>query len=209
MYISRLQLRHDISPESIWHFNTSTYGLHKHLWRMMPGDQRSFLYRYNTDREEALVISKSEPAPNQNVWLLETKPFKPRLAAGQLLNFQLRFSPARRKERKRYDPIAAYRREHDCNWAEAVDAALNKWFHDRVDRLGFQVVQMVVDNYRQEKFTRRGNNIQFPVVDVRGVLKVTDQDAFQNTLKTGIGASKAFGCGMLLVAPVQYVDVDD
>lgn len=47
--------------------------------------------------------------------------------------------------------------------------------------------------------------VQYTSVDLRGVLAVTDSDKFRTSLLQGIGRSKAFGCGLLLVRPASPV----
>ncbi|MBL7000104.1 MAG: type I-E CRISPR-associated protein Cas6/Cse3/CasE [Gammaproteobacteria bacterium] len=45
----------------------------------------------------------------------------------------------------------------------------------------------------------KNHNVGFSAVDFTGVLTVTDVDLFKVALFNGIGRSKAFGCGMLLI----------
>ncbi len=44
--------------------------------------------------------------------------------------------------------------------------------------------------------------ISYSVIEYEGVLKVTDEEYFKWTLYNGIGRSKAFGCGLLMIRPV-------
>ncbi|WP_066977465.1 type I-E CRISPR-associated protein Cas6/Cse3/CasE [Methylomonas lenta] len=39
----------------------------------------------------------------------------------------------------------------------------------------------------------------FSTLDFTGELQITDAEAFRQTLFTGLGRVKAFGCGLLLV----------
>ncbi len=45
----------------------------------------------------------------------------------------------------------------------------------------------------------KNHNVGFSAVDFTGVLTVADVDLFKVALFNGIGRSKAFGCGMLLI----------
>jgi len=56
-----------------------------------------------------------------------------------------------------------------------------------------------VTAYRQHAKKRKGADIRFSSLDYEGVLKVTDLDLFNQTLRRGMGKSKAFGCGLMMV----------
>jgi len=45
----------------------------------------------------------------------------------------------------------------------------------------------------------KGDKSGFSSVDFTGELQITDMSKFKEALFTGIGRSKAFGCGLLLV----------
>ena len=49
---------------------------------------------------------------------------------------------------------------------------------------------------------KRGR-LRFSTVDLTGELVVTDAARFATTLASGIGRAKAFGCGLLLVRPLD------
>ena len=50
--------------------------------------------------------------------------------------------------------------------------------------------------------TRDGKGQRLRSVRYDGILEITDPDKFRNTLLCGIGPGKAFGFGLLSVAPV-------
>lgn len=50
---------------------------------------------------------------------------------------------------------------------------------------------------------RRGQRLSFGSVVFEGHLRVTDPDAFREALVTGIGSGKAFGFGLLSIAPAR------
>ena len=45
--------------------------------------------------------------------------------------------------------------------------------------------------------------IALNIVDISGVLSVTDADAFADAVRNGIGRGRAFGCGMLLLRRIE------
>ncbi len=52
---------------------------------------------------------------------------------------------------------------------------------------------------KDEKGERRGHRMTHLTVRFDGLLRITDPDAFRETLIRGIGPAKAFGCGLMLV----------
>ena len=78
-------------------------------------------------------------------------------------------------------------------------SAAKSWFENQGERRGFQVNAVTVEDYRVLKIGRRGNReATFGVLDLKGLLTVRDPEAFTNTLFTGLGRGRAFGCGLML-----------
>lgn len=107
MYLSRVELgSRAAESEVFWREVSSPYGAHQALWRLLGGGpeaRRDFLFRAEerSDTLGFLVLSAQRPqAPADGLWTIESKPFVPRLVAGQRLGFRLRASPVvRRGER--------------------------------------------------------------------------------------------------------------
>jgi CRISPR system Cascade subunit CasE len=57
---------------------------------------------------------------------------------------------------------------------------------------------MVESHFRKKNQAGYHGGVQF-----RGILEVTDQDHFTETYYYGIGSAKAFGFGLLLLAPIE------
>ncbi|MFK0293908.1 type I-E CRISPR-associated protein Cas6/Cse3/CasE [Streptomyces sp. NPDC090442] len=98
------------------------------------------------------------------------------------------------------------------------------WLLQRQERAGFEVVRTPAERQltqrghehevivhdrlplqfhkRDEKDSAR-HNIRFTRVTFDGRLRVTDVDAFRRTLTHGLGKAKAYGCGLMTLAPVQ------
>jgi CRISPR system Cascade subunit CasE len=58
-----------------------------------------------------------------------------------------------------------------------------------------------LEGYQSHCFRKaaRGREIKYGSLDFKGVLSVTDAELFKETLFYGIGRSKAFGCGLMMV----------
>jgi CRISPR system Cascade subunit CasE len=102
-----------------------------------------------------------------------------------------------------------------------------RWLLERQERGGFEVVQkpaerqllehgdeheLIVRDQRPLQFRRapgtaagtggRGE-VQFTSVTFDGRLRVSNPDVFRRTLTHGLGKSKAYGCGLMTLAPVR------
>jgi CRISPR system Cascade subunit CasE len=64
--------------------------------------------------------------------------------------------------------------------------------------------EVVAEGYIQQKFMKKKGKhlISISTMDFDGILEVIDPEKMHQTLMEGIGPSKGFGCGLLLVKPV-------
>jgi CRISPR system Cascade subunit CasE len=73
---------------------------------------------------------------------------------------------------------------------------------------GPEEYELIVHNRRglsfgkTEQSTQRRNHVTLTAVTYDGRLRVTDPDALRRTLTTGLGKAKAYGCGLMTLAPV-------
>lgn len=93
---------------------------------------------------------------------------------------------------------------------EVVAQSCGAWLQDVGARKGFALALnqddartpvLRVDAYEQKKTGKPKDDaaIQFSTVDFSGELVVSDVKAFSDALYHGIGRSRAFGCGLMLV----------
>jgi CRISPR system Cascade subunit CasE len=88
---------------------------------------------------------------------------------------------------------------------QRMNKAVIDWFTKKGSSCGFEISisNFEISAYCQHLLPKRGKKgIQFSSVDLSGLLRVTDQNLFSETLFKGIGHSKAFGCGMLMIRRV-------
>ncbi len=193
------------------------YADHRLVWSFFRDEdrERSFLFRRleHSERPAFLVVSPVEPPAASPAWIVETKPYEPRFSEGQRLAFSLRANPVVRRRtgdgRQRRDDVVMdakrrFKSEHPDEpvpMAALIREAGVAWLTARAGRLGFAIDPGLVrcEGYRQHRLARRGTTVRFSTVDLQGILRVTDPERFVSTLYQGIGPSKAFGCGLLLV----------
>lgn len=230
MYFSRLTMRPDASksPE-FWRIASGPYQIHQMVWDLFAHPEhteRDFLYRVDWPNGSPVVyvISSREPVYQGGVWKLESKPFKPVIRTGQRLVFSLRANPI---VSRRLEPDGEGRRKqvrHDVvmdakkkikeeseksrfRMADLIQQEGTRWLHSRADKHGFSIDEGAVraDAYRQIRF-RKGksrNTVSISTIDFTGILQVTDPERFRESLESGIGPAKGFGCGMMMVRPAQ------
>lgn len=146
------------------------------------------------------------------------------LRKGQTLSFSLRANPTKRiaKPLKGDDilkgkRVALLREEEQVDWlvrkgTERENGCpggfeiLAKAIKERDDDIK-QIVHVNTTiegkqtGYKKDKQDeRREHRMTQLAVRFDGLLRITDPDAFRETLARGIGPAKAFGCGLLLVA---------
>ena len=287
MYFSTVRIRPEIfqSTQFAKIVSGNAYSTHRLLWDLFPGQkQRGFLYREEIAREQLgrqagargepvyYLVSSSAPSEQSPFFIVNTKPYDPKLQEGETLRFELRANPVVTKNGKKHDVVmdaqqsflrrlseemnlqsllesspekSEYKKtllaegdksldrrltsllENDRRYAElldqrlptvdklewslkaAADDALEKWMTRQAGNNGFSImkngngeVKLQSCAYRWHalpKKASKGAKSGFSSVDFTGDLKIVNVEATKRALFRGIGRSKAFGCGLLLV----------
>ncbi|WP_409456193.1 type I-E CRISPR-associated protein Cas6/Cse3/CasE [Tamilnaduibacter salinus] len=90
----------------------------------------------------------------------------------------------------------------DAPWEvrEAMEANAEQWLVNRSEAWGFTLdTTPQLSGYRQHQWQRKQRQIRFSSVDYEGVITVADPERLRAALFNGVGRSRAFGCGMLMV----------
>ncbi len=170
-----------------------------------------FLFRIDprpNGRAVIIVQSPIEPdwgyAFHNANYLLAAPPeltrFEPRFSKDQWLRFRLAANPTRRLSK--HSPDA--RKESIGKRVPIPTDQLVNWLARRGDSGGFFVKRdatILQPGYVYMKKRRKGLRLRSVRFD--GLLRVSDPDAFGQTLVGGIGSGKAFGFGLLSVAPAN------
>ncbi|MGL4306376.1 MAG: type I-E CRISPR-associated protein Cas6/Cse3/CasE [Mycobacteriaceae bacterium] len=172
------------------------------LWRV---DQ------FSQHEVNLVLVSPSEPDLTHiveqagwqtgNPW--QTRDYSPllkKLQEGQQWSFRLTANPvfyARKGDWEDTKPVGHLTVKHQ-----------EQWLLDRVERLGFQIP----DGLEEEKsfavverkslfFRKGGHKVTLTIATFEGILEITDKESFLRSLTAGIGRAKAYGCGLLTIAP--------
>lgn len=182
----------------------------------MDGKRERILWRVDYLRDTCYLLVLSAEQPNfENMssqfgyqllepqW--ETKNYNQlldRLQAGQLWRFRLRANPVqssfKEKNQKsgRGKVFAHVTQEQQKQWliGRAQDCGFS------LDINAFDVVHTEWKRFRKDKGSSQ--EVTLRTADFEGILTITDTDSFKQTLLSGIGRAKAYGCGLLTVARI-------
>lgn len=139
---------------------------------------------------------------------------------GTLLRFRLRANPCVRRcrlpdgtrdERRQRPRHGLYREEDQIDWLirqgrskgfELMASDATSWFETEGLCARYDLVVRDEGTMVTDKKTTKGVSRHYSVV-FEGLLHVTAPPAFSNGLRSGIGPGKAFGFGLLSIAPVN------
>ncbi|MGQ0697815.1 MAG: type I-E CRISPR-associated protein Cas6/Cse3/CasE [Panacagrimonas sp.] len=218
-YLSRVRLdtAHADAHQHLRQLASGPYSEHQMLWALWgerPTAQRDFLFRQvEAAGPTYFVQSDFPPLPHSGAWIAETKEFRPRIADGDSLAFDLRANPVVTRrgpngKALRHDVIRDALLKHEPGAEPAHrpsverEAGLN-WLAAQGQRHGFEfdLDEVRTGAYRQERLRggRKGEDIRYSTLDFTGRVSITDAAAFLAALRSGIGKAKAFGCGLLLI----------
>ena len=217
MYLSKIEIRPDGANDPLlWRRLSEPYEFHRLLWDCFsdgPERNRDFIYRQ--EGRQAYSISQRPPHKPGPGWRVEQKTFSPRLKAGDHLRFILRANPvvSRRDDngkQHRCDLVMDAKtslkkqgvpREKWPSQAEMARDAGLAWMRAREKANGYKLHEesFTAEGYRQLRFPKKGHRVSIAVLDLGGLLEVSQPERFVAMLSKGLGPAKGFGCGLMLV----------
>jgi CRISPR system Cascade subunit CasE len=197
------------------------------LFQEQPDKDRSFIFRQEYEKEQLstsdarqgipifYVVSLYKPSSIMNELIVEAKEYNPKLSPGINLDFKIRVNPviARsipgKKNSSKHDVLMNAKitaKEQGISDKNRIRTIMNEavinWFSKKGEKSGFRLSDKSlpeVSAYLQHVIKKRGTDIHFSSVDLTGSLEVTDPELFIDTLSKGIGHSRSFGCGMMMI----------
>lgn len=203
MILSRLILneRH----RAVYYDLGNIHAMHQRIMQGFPDESRAkaradwnVLYRVEPDARTILVQSDCQPdwtrLPDGYLTAAETKSIDPMLnglSAGQILRFRLKANPTKRE--KSSGKRIGLRRP----------AEQESWLQRQGERYGFEVLDVRVGSTGGVTGRKKDtpSQIQLETVLFEGVLRIAAPEAFREALRKGIGRGRAYGCGLLSIAP--------
>lgn len=138
----------------------------------------------------------------------EVKSFEPRLSKGQCFRFRLVANPTRRLSKKSPDVKA----ESIGKRVPVPTDQFIQWLARRGKLSGFSINNdyiVIIPSYVYVKKDKSSQGQHLRSVLYEGLLQITDPDAFRQTLIRGIGSGKAFGFGLLSLAPASAAGMSE
>jgi CRISPR system Cascade subunit CasE len=215
MYLSRLIL--NPRARAVQKDLASPHKLHRTLMASFPDnlkipDDERVLFRVDTDQRSGVptVLLQSFHEPDWHRlqddahYLLHprrlpnvernpaTKAFDLNLQPEQMLSFRLRANPTVKHEGNRYGLLKEREQQG--------------WLVRKGEQNGFRVVSVFLTQEGQLHSWKQGKNgkvhkLTFRAVCFNGVLQVTEPESLWRAVRRGIGRGKAFGFGLLSLAP--------
>lgn len=189
------------------------------LWRVDRNARAEvFLYVVSPTQPDLTHVVEQAGWPNDHAGTWRThdyKPFLEGLETGQTWAFRLTANPTHSIRRKDGEPTKVT--------AHVTPRHQAGWLLKRQESCGFEVVrkpggQQLLpgeDEYelivhgrdargfdKRERDTGKRNRVPLVTATFDGRLTVTDPDALRRTLCAGLGRAKAYGCGLMTLAPV-------
>ncbi|MCL4463239.1 MAG: type I-E CRISPR-associated protein Cas6/Cse3/CasE [Firmicutes bacterium] len=179
------------------------------LWRVDYVRDTCYLLVLSAEQPEFLHISKQFGYEHlERKW--ETKNYNTllaRLQSGQVWRFRLRANPVQSSFKERNETSGRGK-----IFAHVTQQQQRRWLIDRAQACGFSLGEnafnVVHTEWKKFRKTKRSSHeVVLRLVDFEGILTITDAEIFKNTLLSGIGRAKAYGCGLLTV--VRYAGDHD
>ena len=229
MYFSKIEfINPNLAYEDLikWlnnnHINEYVY--HKELWKTFEEDKeasRTFIFRQEDNPQTSFpmfyVVSQNKPINNTDILRISAiKEYNPQIAEAERLSFTIRINPViskKQQQRKNSIKYDVWRnaihegKENGLKNRELNEFAQNEtknWLLQKSEDMGFTLNEneFTVEQNRTIRFKKHPNSkteIKYGTVEFSGILTVTNIDRFKTTLFEGIGRSKAFGCGLMLI----------
>jgi CRISPR system Cascade subunit CasE len=184
-----------------------TYDWHQAVWKAFPGrgdQRRDFLTRLDERDEGFRLLIVSPEIPTRPDWCPEdcwqTKPIPEQYFGKSRYAFQLCANPTKKVTKLQPDgsPTKNGKRVPLRNREELV-----AWMQRKGEQGGFVVEEAAIHTIPRgrEYFAKDGARGLHSAAEYQGVLTVTDPVKFYKTFTCGIGSAKAFGFGLLVIAP--------
>ncbi|MCO1575838.1 type I-E CRISPR-associated protein Cas6/Cse3/CasE [Crossiella sp. SN42] len=209
LWLTRItpNLRHQRSRADLH----NAVGMHRTVMSLFP-DQPSdqprrhagVLFRLDNDAAgpQILVQSQIEPAPENLVEdygtheCREITPLIEQLRPGVVVHYRIVACSSKRLARDQ----PPYRKGQRIARTEAEALA---WWELRAPEHGLTLNQTQTTMITAERSARSQDTIRHPRTRFQGIATITDAEIARQAVLRGIGRGKAYGCGLLSLAPVR------
>jgi CRISPR system Cascade subunit CasE len=186
-----------------------TYDWHQRVWQAFgarDGEARDFLIRVDRKEEAYRVIILSRSVPKKPDWCpsgcFGTKPIPDDYFQHARYRFSLLANPTKKL---RVDNADGTRKKNGRRMPIVKREELLTWLQRKAKSGGFSVD---LDSLRtlprgREFFHKPDAHGTLSAIEFQGELVVHDAAQFRATVAAGLGSAKAFGFGLLTIAPIS------
>ena len=191
------------------------YAWHQLVWKAFPGrdgEARDFLTRLDDKPGGMQLLIVSPAEPTRPDWLSEydeweSKAIPSGFFQARCYRFQLHANPTVKRVVR---DAAGVRKKGGKREAIKGEAELRAWLQRKGEAGGFRLPESAppevfsdVRHFAKKPKSGQAMNGTHGAVEFSGILEVTDPMLFlTHTFTKGIGSAKAFGFGLLVLAPV-------
>jgi CRISPR system Cascade subunit CasE len=188
------------------------------LWRVDHNSRaETLLYIASPDRPDLTHLQEQAGWPTTGTWQTrDYGAFLSRLSDGEVWAFRLTANPVH-KVRTHDEQTDTKRTAHRTPRHQIA------WLAKQQQRSGFALIrrptqqplapetddyEVIVHRHQNLSFTKSpqqtsGKPVTLNTVTYDGRLRITDADAVRQVLTAGLGKAKAYGCGLMTLAPVR------
>lgn len=198
---------------------------HHLIWTLFadtPDRRRDFLWR-EADDGGFFILSSREPVDRHGLFeITQSQAYPAEFAIGQRYGFLLRanattsWGGSATTRGHRADVVMAALKgvaagERAERRAEIAATAGRGWIERVGERSGFVLATqgeaaaplLSMPRYRVMRIPRGGAPMKIGVLDFDGVIDIVDPERFREAIGEGFGRAKAFGCGLMLLRPID------
>lgn len=207
-YLTQVLIDGDAARQlKLWQWDS--YKWHKAIWKAFPGrdeQQRDFLTRLDERQGAYRLLMVSPEIPTRPDWCpqgcWQTKPIPATYFGRSRYAFQLCANPTKKFNPKGPDGL---RHGQGKRVPLRKREELVAWMLRKAEQGGFEVEvnKLRTIPHGPDRFQKKGQAGTHTAVEFQGVLTVTDAAKFHDTFTRGIGSAKAFGFGLLVIAPTS------
>jgi len=185
-----------------------SYDWHQAVWKAFPardGQRRDFLTRLDRHHEGFRLLIVSPAEPSRPAWC-PAESWRTKLIPGSYFTrrryaFRLCANPTKKVASRLDGTVTKNGRRVPLSKREE----LVEWIKRKGEQGGFAVDEATLRTFSRgrEYFQKKGQRGLHSAVEFEGALTVTDPGKFCEAFGRGIGSAKAFGFGLLVIAPVS------
>lgn len=181
----------------LWRLDKASHGAMQRLYIVSPSEPDRSVF------EEELGVNADRDCSS-----CDYGPFLEHLESGQEWAFRVTVNPTHSvpsegfASRGRRQPIV--RRDEQAEWLFRKFRKIG--CHMTINRL--DQPEVAIRGTQQISFRKRGTTVVLTQVTFEGILSVDDPNTLCQALVDGIGSAKAYGCGLLTLAPLQVRSMD-